>query len=167
MRYRNLSETLVELRKSRKMTQQELGNELGVTNKTISKWENGVFLPDITYLVAIADLYLISVDDLLRGTVLLHNTDNTLKNTPKEKKRRHNRRVGTIIISILLVIDIFLIVFNTLNSNVDKTYRYTNIIALSIAGAILLFVEIKRIAKAIDEAKRDKLKSSSKKTIKM
>ena len=72
MRYRNLSETLVELRKSRKMTQQELGNELGVTNKTISKWENGVFLPDITYLVAIADLYLISVDDLLRGTVLLH-----------------------------------------------------------------------------------------------
>ena len=162
-----LNENLKAVRKSKGLSQEELAIKLNVVRQTVSKWENGVFLPDITYLVAIADLYLISVDDLLRGTVLLHNTDNTLKNTPKEKKRRHNRRVGTIIISILLVIDIFLIVFNTLNSNVDKTYRYTNIIALSIAGAILLFVEINRIAKAIDEAKRDKLKSSSKKSIKM
>lgn len=82
MRYRDLSETLVELRKSRKLTQQELGNELGVTNKTISKWENGVFLPDITYLVAIADFYSISVDELLRGTIYLDNIEDTLKNTP-------------------------------------------------------------------------------------
>ena len=67
MRYRNLSETLVELRKSRKMTQQELGNELGVTNKTISKWETGKCMPDYSIIKSLCEELEVTVAELMDG----------------------------------------------------------------------------------------------------
>lgn len=42
---------LKELRRERKMTQEELGEMVGVTNKTISKWENGNYMPPIDVLI--------------------------------------------------------------------------------------------------------------------
>ena len=50
--------TIRELREKRKFTQKELAERLNLSDKTISKWEQGAFLPDITYLVSINfDLY--------------------------------------------------------------------------------------------------------------
>lgn len=63
---------LSSLRKSKGMTQQELADRLGVTNKAISKWETGDALPDTALLVPIADIFGVSVDELLRG-----HADNT------------------------------------------------------------------------------------------
>lgn len=57
---------LAKLRKDSGLTQEELGERIGINNKTISKWEQGIFLPDITYLTTIADFYNITVDELLR-----------------------------------------------------------------------------------------------------
>ena len=47
------------------MTQRELSEKLGITYQTISKWENGNSMPDITLLPIIAETYKISVDQLL------------------------------------------------------------------------------------------------------
>ena len=49
------------------LMQEELGQKIGVTNKTISRWENGNYMPDIEMLVILADLFHVSVDDLLSG----------------------------------------------------------------------------------------------------
>ena len=38
---------LAELRKDRNLTQDELGEKIGVTNKTVSRWENGNYLPPV------------------------------------------------------------------------------------------------------------------------
>ena len=38
---------LAMLRKKENLTQEELGEKIGVTNKTISRWENGTYMPDI------------------------------------------------------------------------------------------------------------------------
>lgn len=56
---------IAELRKSRGMTQQELGDILSVSYQTVSKWENGVTLPDITILPTLAEFFQVSVDALL------------------------------------------------------------------------------------------------------
>ena len=56
---------LAALRKARGMTQQEAADQLGVSNKTVSKWENGAGLPDITVLPALAELYGVTADDIL------------------------------------------------------------------------------------------------------
>lgn len=69
---------IAELRKERGLTQQELGDILSVSYQTVSKWENGVTLPDITVLPMLSEFFQVSVDGLL-GLVPLgeayHPTD--------------------------------------------------------------------------------------------
>lgn len=60
-------ELLALLRKSRGFTQQEIAKRLNVSDKTISSWENDRTIPDIYTLPAIAELYGVTVDEILRG----------------------------------------------------------------------------------------------------
>lgn len=56
---------IAELRKARGLTQQELGDLLSVSFQTISKWENNVTMPDITFLPVLAECFEVTVDELL------------------------------------------------------------------------------------------------------
>lgn len=56
-----------ELRKERNMTQEELAEKMGVTSKSISRWENGKTMPDISMLSPLAEFLGISVQELLNG----------------------------------------------------------------------------------------------------
>ena len=58
---------IAEKRKAKKITQMQLGEKLGVTAKTISRWENGNYMPDISLLIPISDLLGVSVNELLNG----------------------------------------------------------------------------------------------------
>jgi len=58
---------ILELRKQKGMTQKELAEKVGVSDKTISKWECGNSIPDITYLEALCNSLNISVNELLSG----------------------------------------------------------------------------------------------------
>lgn len=55
------------LRRARGMTQQELGDILFVSDKTVSRWERDESTPDLSLIPAIADLFGVTVDELLRG----------------------------------------------------------------------------------------------------
>ncbi len=61
-----------QLREQRKMTQLELAGVLGVSDKTVSKWETGKGYPDITLLEPIADAFGISVPELISGKKVLN-----------------------------------------------------------------------------------------------
>ena len=63
-----------ELREKNKMTQLQLAEKLGVTDKTISKWETGKGYPDITLLGPIADVFRISITELISGNPI-HNAN--------------------------------------------------------------------------------------------
>lgn len=56
---------IAELRHKKKITQQELADIVGVSFQTISKWENGGAMPDITYLPILAEYFEVSVDQLI------------------------------------------------------------------------------------------------------
>lgn len=58
-------ERIAELRKSRNLTQSALAEMLNVTHQAVSKWENGVALPDIEVLLRMRELFGISIDELL------------------------------------------------------------------------------------------------------
>ena len=62
---------LASLRRGRDMTQQQVADILGVSNKTVSKWESGAGLPDIGALPALAALYGVTADDILAGETRL------------------------------------------------------------------------------------------------
>ena len=61
---------LKELRKEKDMTQEELGDKIGVTNKTISKWENGNYMPPIDVLMLLSEMYGVSINEILNGRKL-------------------------------------------------------------------------------------------------
>lgn len=55
------------LRKEQGMTQEALGRKLGVTNKTVSRWETGRYMPDIELLLPLGEVLDVSVNELLAG----------------------------------------------------------------------------------------------------
>ena len=58
---------LKELRREKKMTQEQLAQVFNVSFRTISRWENGSNLPDISLLVEIADYYDVDVREIIEG----------------------------------------------------------------------------------------------------
>ena len=64
----NLGSKILELRKQKNVTQEELAAELGVTAAAVSKWENGYTLPDILMLCALSDFFAVTTDELLGRT---------------------------------------------------------------------------------------------------
>lgn len=58
---------IAELRKKQKLTQEQLGEQLGVTNKTVSRWETGTYLPPAEALLAMSELFGVSINELLSG----------------------------------------------------------------------------------------------------
>ena len=61
---------LAELRKERNLTQAELGEKLGVTNKTISRWETGNYMPSVEMLEELSTMYGMTINELLSGKKL-------------------------------------------------------------------------------------------------
>ena len=58
---------IAELRKEQKLTQEQFGEKIGVTNKTVSRWENGNYLPQADILLTISQLFDVSVNEILFG----------------------------------------------------------------------------------------------------
>lgn len=64
---KNIAKNITELRKNAGMTQARLAEEIGYSDKSVSKWERGDGVPDIVCLKNIADLFGVSVDYLLES----------------------------------------------------------------------------------------------------
>lgn len=76
------------------MTQLELAEKLNYSDKAVSKWEQGYSLPDVRVLVQLAELFGVTVDDLIRE----HSEKETV--VPKSTKLRN--RIITIVSSVVL-----------------------------------------------------------------
>ncbi|MEG0366635.1 MAG: helix-turn-helix transcriptional regulator [Coprobacillus sp.] len=62
-----LQDNLIQLRKQKGYSQEDLAYQLGVSRQSVSKWESGVSVPELDRLVEIADFYDVSLDELVRG----------------------------------------------------------------------------------------------------
>ena len=106
---------LAELRKEHKLTQAELGEKLGVTNKTVSRWETGTYMPPVEMLEELSRLYGLTINEILSGRKLTaeefkemaeSNIRETLKASTFElkdkqkffKKKWRKEHISTIII---------------------------------------------------------------------
>ena len=67
MKQQTLGATIAALRKERGMTQLELANQMGVTDKAVSKWERDLSFPDAASLPKLAETLGVSVDELMLG----------------------------------------------------------------------------------------------------
>lgn len=89
---------LKELRKEKELTQEQLAEHFNVSNRTISRWENGNTMPDLSILVELADFYSVDIREIIDGERKSEVMDETLKDTlvkvteytdlKKEEKRK-------------------------------------------------------------------------------
>ena len=62
-----IGEFLKELRKEHNLSQEQLAEKFNVSSRSISRWENGNTMPDISVMIELADFYDIDIRELLRG----------------------------------------------------------------------------------------------------
>ena len=85
-----LSEKIIELRKAKRMTQEELASRCGVSRQSISKWEADIALPETEKLLILGEIFQVSMDVLLKDELALHEVKDVHtcgNNAVSEKKR--------------------------------------------------------------------------------
>lgn len=111
---------LYELRKQKGFSQEELANRLNVSRQTISKWEVGESTPDMEKLIAISDLFEISLDELVKGEKqeTIDTTEQIMRSElysdikehvltdDNKKKSKKILKVAGIIAGIVVLVDI-------------------------------------------------------------
>ena len=142
MNQEKVGKLIATLRKSKEMTQDELGEKLGISGKSVSKWERGLNAPDISLLKELSSILGISVVELLDGQITDEQSKN--KNIESNKKEIENTLIKSIdmyqqntkkvfIKTIVVIVVTFLVLIVSLsflygmtNYNKIKMYTITN-----------------------------------------
>lgn len=102
-----IADNLTELRKSKKLKQSELAEQMGYSDKTVSRWENGSTVPDIATLARLAEFYGITVDDLLHENAVEIASDEAIQ----QKKEDNRDKLAIMLLGILTVWLIAVVVY--------------------------------------------------------
>ena len=120
------------------LTQEKAAEKTGVSRQTISNWENEKSYPDIISVIALSDLYSVSLDELLKGDQKM--TEHLAESTDVVKSNK--KLTGAILLNIILMI--LLIALNMLLP--EGTYYLVIVFCVVImSSSALLYQIIKRI----------------------
>lgn len=113
MNQEKIGKFICKLRKEHKLTQEELAKRIGVTDKAVSKWENGRCLPDLSLFESICSIFNITVNELLSGEKIDKNTyqEKSEKNLLKMLKKINKNKRITIIMFISFLFLLLIIIF--------------------------------------------------------
>lgn len=113
---------LKELRKEKGYIQETLGEKIGVTNKTVSRWETGTYMPPVECLVLLSDIYDVSINEIVAGQRLNEaefndaaeeNLSEALQLSENVYKQREKKLTIIMIIStIIAMVLIYLVPLN-------------------------------------------------------
>ena len=151
---------LKELRKEKELTQEQLAERLNVSNRSVSRWETGSTLPDISMLVEIAEFYEVDIREIINGERKSENMNEEVKETilavanyaDKQKKQAVLRAIimfalemlccGFTIVSIILI----------KSSDVKISLWFAAIpLAMTIAYSILLVLNAKSYVRKVQK----------------
>ena len=116
MDQKKIGNFLKELRKEKSLTQEQVAEKLGVSSRTISRWETGAYMPDISMLVDIAEMYDVDVREVIDGERKEENMNSEVKEVAEKmadysrmetdniKKWVKTMSVSMLIVAILMVV---------------------------------------------------------------
>lgn len=113
-------EFIASLRKERGLTQSELATMIGVGDKSVSKWERGINVPDVLVLQSLAKIFNVSVNEILEGK-------RKEKIDPEIVKIYENKYIRYSIIGALILLTIFfwmLLIYFCNNYDKSRVYRF-------------------------------------------
>ena len=154
MNQEKIGKFIAKCRKQRKMTQSELGEKLGVTEKSISNWENGRNMPDLSLFKPLCKELNISLNDLLSGEVVTEkeyqekfeeNIINTIDYSNKKIENRNNF-IGLLLMIFGVLISITAVAIFPSESSWGSIY--------SVFGVIIFLIGVSRFTKRLRYPKR-------------
>lgn len=110
MNQEKIGKFIKTIRKELELTQQELADELGVTNRAVSKWENGLCLPDYSLINGLCKTLKITSSELLSGERLEKEKtkekfeENVMKTIKKNRKLKNNNFILKLVIAIIFIV---------------------------------------------------------------
>lgn len=131
MNQEKIGKFIAENRKKKKLTQSELAERLGVTDRAVSNWENGKNMPDLSLFKPLCDILGISINELMSGekinikeynNKLEENFINTINYIDKKNNVSDRKSI------IYLIIGITGLCLSQLLINNTETQNYLNII---------------------------------------
>lgn len=101
---------IAKCRKEKKLTQAQLAEKLGITDRAVSKWETGKSIPDSSIMLELCEILGITVNELLSGEVItMENLEKTAdENLVALKKRDENNMAKNILFAILYSLTLFI-----------------------------------------------------------
>ncbi len=122
---------IAECRKKNNLTQMQLAEKLNITDRAVSKWENGKAMPDSSIMLDLCKELKISVNELLSGEMIEMNNydkraeENLLNlNKSNEHKSKMLLKFGIVIVLLILIIaaiGLYRFVIQVSKSNLDST----------------------------------------------
>ncbi len=139
MNQEKIGKFISELRKEKGMTQEQLAEKMGVTDKSISRWENGKTMPDISLLVLLAEELNVEISELLNGRKMsqeelieLKGTIENLIEYESNQQIKNDRKTNKY--NIIGCIALTLAVFNNIFGYLD--YIFTPNVVEFVQGAL-------------------------------
>lgn len=131
MNYEKIGKFIQEKRKEKNLTQKELAQKLGVTDKAVSKWERGLGCPDVSILEILAKELDTSILEILKGRIMeneiikVTEANDYVKETIKYTKNKTKEIINKIIVFLTISISIILLILNIENIiSLNKKYEY-------------------------------------------
>lgn len=139
---------LKHLRSEKGITQEQLAEVLGVSGRTVSRWETGSNLPDLSILVQISEYYNVEIKEILNGKREEENMDKELKETLlkvadyNELKRQQTARAGNIsFCTMFLVCTLAVVIQMLMTGNLSLVVGET--VILVVGGLVYIFFMVK------------------------
>lgn len=154
MNQEKIGKFIAECRKGKNMTQQELAEKLGVSDRTIGNWENGRNMPDLSLFKPLCKELGITLNDLMSGEKvkekeyqekLEENIINTINYTNKKIENR-NTFIGLTFITFGILISITAVAIFPSESSWGSFY--------SVLGAIISLIGVSKFTKRLSYFKR-------------
>ena len=123
---------LKALRREKGITQEQLAEELGVSGRTISRWETGYNMPDISLLVEIAEFFDVSIPEIIKGErksesmqVEVKEVADTMSDYAIAEKEKLIKSVRNMSIIGLIALVIYMVLGETGVYDRNSLFRYT------------------------------------------
>lgn len=148
MDVKKIGEFIAYNRKNKGLTQEQLGEKLGVTNKTISRWENGNYMPDLSLLKPLSEELGITLNELLSGEKIekeniVETTEKSLINTidyTKQKMDHEHKKISVLLMVAGIVLSFVALTKFDTESNLCSICTLLGIIIFDIG----IYREIKK-----------------------
>ena len=130
---------LRELRNEKNLSQEQLAEEFGVSSRSISRWENGNTMPDISIIIELSDFYDVDIREIIHGERKSENMDKELKDTLVTVADYTNNENGKIVQSAVNMAVVTSILFLILTPIIYYCYASSESLLINLAAIATSF----------------------------